>query len=159
MCHQGVCPSCPLLPTAITTCPCGVTPISLLLAGGEERVSCFDPIPTCNKVCEKKLPCSTTGKLIRIIIWKCLQSECTISLFLILDDPHLCSSLCHLGECSSCDKTTTVKCVCGTSSTSVPCVEVVDGKWEEFRCGRVCNKKKNCGRHRCNTRCCVVSFI
>ncbi len=36
-------------------------------------------------------------------------------------------------------------------------MEVVDGKWVEFRCERVCNKKKSCGRHRCNTRCCVVS--
>ena len=36
----------------------------------------------------------------------------------------------------------------------VPCVEVeVKG---DLQCRNVCNKKKNCGRHRCNTRCCVV---
>ena len=44
-------------------------------------------------------------------------------------------------------------------STSVPCVEVVAGKWEEFHCEHMCNKKRSCGRHRCNTRCCVVSAL
>ena len=95
---------------------------------------------------------------------KCHVSKCYLSSDVyygsfcppLVDDPHLCPSLCHLGECPPCDKTSTIHCLCGWSTTSVSCVEVVGGIGAEFRCGRVCNKKKSCGRHRCNTRCCVV---
>ena len=62
-CHKGVCPSCQLLPSNVTTCPCGTTPISdLLNSEGIERVSCLDPVPLCKSICGKMLHCSTEGK-------------------------------------------------------------------------------------------------
>lgn len=62
VCHDGACDSCALLPDHVTHCPCGATPLEHLLT--TSRTSCLDPIPTCNSVCEKLLPCSTAGNLI-----------------------------------------------------------------------------------------------
>ncbi len=70
--------------------------------------------------------------------------------------PHHCESACHEGECPPCDKTSEIWCRCGRESVSVPCVDA--GTKGELRCQSVCKKKKNCGRHRCNVRCCVVSY-
>ena len=72
-CAERTCPSCPLLPTNVSTCPCGATPISHLLLGGggggggggegggagRERTSCLDPVPTCGNICGRVLPCSS----------------------------------------------------------------------------------------------------
>lgn len=61
-CHQGECPSCPLLPIHVNVCPCGATPLSELLLDGMNRTSCLDPVPTCTKTCGRLLPCSTLGR-------------------------------------------------------------------------------------------------
>lgn len=44
VCHSGSCPPCATSVDAITTCPCGQTKLTV------ERKSCFDTIPTCEKV-------------------------------------------------------------------------------------------------------------
>ena len=61
-CHAGSCFSCCLLPANITHCPCGAETVDSLLQGeGSPRTSCLDPVPTCNNICGKTLPCSTAG--------------------------------------------------------------------------------------------------
>ena len=59
VCHDGTCDSCALLPDHVTHCPCGATSLDQLLT--TSRTSCLDPIPTCNAVCRRLLPCSTSG--------------------------------------------------------------------------------------------------
>jgi len=58
-CHDGSCDSCALLPDHVTHCPCGATPLENLLT--TSRTSCLDPIPTCDSICRRQLPCSTPG--------------------------------------------------------------------------------------------------
>lgn len=60
-CHPLPCPACELLPSNVTSCPCGATPLSLLLSPDQSRTSCLDPVPTCRQSCGKKLSCSTRG--------------------------------------------------------------------------------------------------
>ena len=64
-CHPGPCESCPELPSNITHCPCGTTPLSEL--SQEPRTSCMDPIPTCDSICNKELLCGPAGKKPRTI--------------------------------------------------------------------------------------------
>ena len=73
-CHEGACPSCPLLPSHVTSCPCGATPLSSLLSEGSERSSCLDPVPTCGKVCGRRLPCWSDGTCVHV----CTSCACTI---------------------------------------------------------------------------------
>lgn len=82
--------TCPLAPEAVKTCPCGKSAVSELLL--KEREKCTDPVPTCNKVCGKPLPCG-----------------------------HLCYWTCHEGECSPCYRTVEMKCRCTFHSFLVPC--------------------------------------
>jgi len=46
---------CPYSPDVVTECPCGKTPISMLLS--EPRKSCSAPVPHCQEKCQKKLAC------------------------------------------------------------------------------------------------------
>ena len=61
-CHPPPCPSCSLLPSQVSSCPCGAMPLSVLLSADRSRTSCLDPVPTCDSVCGKRLPCSTRGE-------------------------------------------------------------------------------------------------
>lgn len=56
----GECPGCQSMPGTIRFCPCGKTEVKSLLE--HERNSCTDPIPTCESVCGKVLPCGTLGE-------------------------------------------------------------------------------------------------
>ena len=60
LCHPGVCGVCPLLPQQVTHCCCGQTPLVALTI--EPRSSCLDPVPTCDKTCNKPMACGPTGK-------------------------------------------------------------------------------------------------
>lgn len=135
-CHPGDCSPCSLVPSVVSHCPCGATPISSLLSEGVVRTSCLDDIPTCNKQCFKPLPCTI---------------YCT-------DDStaHLCSSPCHIGECPPCTLTSDVLCKCGRTVNKVPCSEVE--KTMGFVCNRVCRKKLSCGRHHCQKKCCTSDY-
>ena len=135
ICHQGECTECLLKPSLVTRCPCAKSLVSDLLE--DVRISCLDPVPTCESTCDKILPCSpqiTEGN-------KDSSNE-----------EHRCKNKCHLGECGVCDGITKVKCRCGTNVKEIPCAERTA---EEYRCDQRCNKKKNCGRHRCSQKCCV----
>ncbi|KAI0512534.1 hypothetical protein F5B22DRAFT_615182 [Xylaria bambusicola] len=82
---------CPFSPDVITHCPCGKTPISDITT---PRESCSDPIPTCDKACNKRLECG-----------------------------HLCQDACHSGPCSACEQEIELDCRCRRTKTSVTCNE------------------------------------
>ncbi|VDL44153.1 unnamed protein product [Hymenolepis diminuta] len=138
ICHPGECKSCPLLPENCVTCPCGRVPLSKLVMNGNvhgNRRSCIDPIPLCPNICERPNPICG----------------------------HPCPEKCHQGpECPPCKLTTQINCRCGKSSKEIPCYEYAlavknDPTSIQFLCNRVCAKKKTCGRHKCNRKCCDVS--
>ncbi|KAL7800513.1 hypothetical protein V8C43DRAFT_209088 [Trichoderma afarasin] len=80
---------CPYSPDVVTHCPCGKTPLENFLQA--PRQSCEDPVPHCDRVCEKLLPCG-----------------------------HLCKAKCHTGDCGFCMEVIDISCRCGrTTSTSV----------------------------------------
>ncbi|XP_051208664.1 NF-X1-type zinc finger protein NFXL1 [Lolium perenne] len=90
VCHPGPCGECELVPGKVTTCHCGKTGLQ------EKRASCLDPIPTCDKVCDKKLPCGV----------------------------HRCKVTCHEGKCPPCLARVEQRCRCGSSSRMVECYMV-----------------------------------
>lgn len=63
VCHSGACEPCTLAVEAIKTCPCGQTSISELVVTHQatSRKSCKDPVPVCDKICNKTLFCGPKG--------------------------------------------------------------------------------------------------
>ncbi|NXS76716.1 NFX1 protein, partial [Pandion haliaetus] len=59
---------------------------------------------------------------------------------------HTCESLCHEGECRPCSHTSNIYCRCGFKKKVTAIT---------FMCDKRCNKKRSCGRHKCNEVCCV----
>ncbi|KAI8948899.1 hypothetical protein F4801DRAFT_555135 [Xylaria longipes] len=161
---------CPFSPDVITHCPCGKTSIDDITA---PRESCLDPIPNCDKVCNKPLDCG-----------------------------HLCQDNCHSGPCSECNQEIELDCRCGRTRTSAICherdlhhplcekvcrVQLNCGRHEhgarccpaekraiervtlrrrnknttssneefeaEHICIRACGRELKCGRHRCQQMC------
>ncbi|XP_041978690.1 protein shuttle craft-like [Aricia agestis] len=121
-CHPPPCPACPLRPENVPTCPCGNTKLS-----PSQRKTCSDPIPLCDNICAKPLPCGPPG------------------------DKHFCKEKCHEGPCRICPDKTVLQCRCGHSSREVLCADLPEAN---VLCQRKCNKKMSCGRHRCRTVCC-----
>ncbi|XP_058157966.1 transcriptional repressor NF-X1 isoform X3 [Dasypus novemcinctus] len=131
VCHPQPCQLCPRLPQLVRCCPCGQTPLSQLLEyGSSGRKTCMDPVPSCGKVCGKPLPCGS------------------------LDFIHTCEKLCHEGDCGPCSRTSVISCRCSFKTKELPCTSL---KSEDatFMCDKRCNKKRLCGRHKCNEICCV----
>ncbi|NWR34612.1 NFX1 protein, partial [Tachuris rubrigastra] len=134
VCHPQPCQLCPRLPQVVYRCPCGQTPLSKLLElGCVERKICTDPIPSCGKTCGKPLSCGSYEFI------------------------HTCESLCHEGDCRPCSHTSNIYCRCGFKKK-------VSTSWGlflfliaaiTFMCDKRCNKKRSCGRHKCNEVCCV----
>ncbi|XP_066579537.1 transcriptional repressor NF-X1 isoform X2 [Amia ocellicauda] len=131
-CHPGPCQSCPFLPKVVCSCPCGQTALSKLMElGYAERRSCTDPVPSCGKTCGKPLPCGSA------------------------DSIHFCENLCHENSCGPCSLTSTIRCRCGFKTKDVPCASIQSEDGLLFTCEKRCNKKRSCGRHKCNELCCV----
>ncbi|KAL5111925.1 Transcriptional repressor NF-X1 [Taenia crassiceps] len=135
LCHSGECQPCPLLPSQCLTCPCGRVRLSQLVKNGDEygnRKECTDPIPVCPNVCGRQ------------------NSMCG----------HPCPEKCHPGPtCPPCKLTTKVSCRCGKTFKEIPCLQYAQAVKEDpnsfkFLCERICRKKKSCGRHKCNRKCC-----
>ncbi|KAK2584040.1 hypothetical protein KPH14_006491 [Odynerus spinipes] len=124
ICHPDSCEPCVLTPEKITTCCCGQTPLS------DKRITCLDPIPTCEEICSKRLNCGQPS------------------------NPHTCKVKCHQGECPECDLTTDVKCRCGNMDREIPCKDLTT-KADDARCEKKCIKKRSCGKHKCNQMCCI----
>ncbi|CAF4006317.1 unnamed protein product, partial [Rotaria sordida] len=87
-CHDGPYPDCLFLPENCNTCACGKT-----IMDNQQRSSCIDSLPTCEKLCEK------------------------ISSYGPINDHHQCSAQCHNGPCPPCNKQS-IQCHCGQSSKS-----------------------------------------
>ncbi|XP_017485677.1 PREDICTED: protein shuttle craft-like [Rhagoletis zephyria] len=126
-CHPGSCGPCPFNPAIVKNCPCGNTLVSELL-NGRNRLLCIDPIPTCSKVCNKRLVCGTEA------------------------EPHFCAEKCHSGACPPCPQKSILRCECGANSQKFDCKDVTSSR---FKCKRRCNKKLSCGRHKCLNECCT----
>ncbi|KAL8290623.1 hypothetical protein RQP46_002881 [Phenoliferia psychrophenolica] len=114
---------CPFSPTATTHCPCGSTPLSILLA--TPRTSCLSPIPTCPARCGSVHP------------------SCG----------HSCPKTCHAGECGPCAETVSIVCRCGSTKATRRCGDVVPGADELLcervcRAMRSCGRHA-CGRKCC----------
>lgn len=124
ICHSEACEPCSLTPERVTTCCCGQTPLT------EKRESCLDPVPTCDKICSKRLKCGQPS------------------------NPHICKALCHVDECPDCDLNTNVKCRCGNMDREIACKDLTS-KADDARCEKRCKKKRSCGKHYCNQLCCI----
>lgn len=90
-CHpqELMVPHCPRSPDMVTHCPCGKTSLadmSIL------RRTCEEPIPSCAKLCLKKLTCG-----------------------------HLCQGICHAEECPPCLQVTNVSCRCNRTTSRTVC--------------------------------------
>ncbi|CAF4281399.1 unnamed protein product, partial [Rotaria sp. Silwood2] len=98
----------------------------------QQRSSCIDLLPTCEKLCERILSCGS------------------------IDDPHQCLSQCHNGPCPSCSTQIILQCRCGKSSKSISCVEAIeyDPIENPFRCKQKCKTVKSCKTHQCSRICC-----
>ncbi|XP_059705366.1 transcriptional repressor NF-X1 isoform X10 [Haemorhous mexicanus] len=132
VCHPQPCQLCPRLPQVVYRCPCGQTPLSKLLElGCVERKICTDPIPSCGKTCGKPLSCGSYEFI------------------------HTCESLCHEGDCRPCSHTSNIFCRCGFKKKEIPCALLRNKAAITFMCDKRCNKKRSCGRHKCNEVCCV----
>ena len=125
VCHPGPCKPCPTDAVVVSTCPCEKTKLEKL--SPTPRSSCLEDIPTCKKQCKKVLPCGDQER------------------------DHFCQYLCHMGNCPPCSDASLIMCNCSSTSEKLKCAEVQE---DGLQCERVCNKKKSCGRHRCNDKCC-----
>lgn len=56
ICHSDPCESCSLTPEKVTTCCCGQTQLT------NKRENCLEPVPTCDKICSKRLKCGQPSK-------------------------------------------------------------------------------------------------
>ena len=128
-CHFGACDECPLTPQSVTHCPCGKTELKDLTK--QKRRSCLDPIPTCDGICDKELTCGPDK------------------------ERHRCRSKCHTGSCPPCDQKTVIRCRCGSNKENVDCAKLINPEDRTFACKKRCNKKRNCGRHKCLNECCT----
>lgn len=130
-CHVGDCGACQLEVDTVVTCPCGKVQLKQLYKtkGVTERKFCTDPIPVCGKVCGKIMSCGPA------------------------ENPHVCAVLCHGGLCPPCPLSTDLRCRCGRNEKKFPCRKL--SEIEEVLCERRCNKKRQCGRHKCTQVCCV----
>lgn len=92
ICHpQDESPAhCPFAPDVVTHCPCGKTALAEL--PGDPRTNCDAPVPHCDKVCQRVLPCG-----------------------------HLCTAKCHDGACGTCLERVDISCRCGRTTTQSFC--------------------------------------
>ncbi|KAJ4450805.1 hypothetical protein ANN_02235 [Periplaneta americana] len=151
-CHSGPCPDCEFTPEKVTHCPCGKTS----LAGHQVRISCLDPIPTCDQKCNRELPCGQPNyiKVNDIIVPRKKSILLRLRTSQNSEDRHTCQLDCHIGPCPACPLTTMVKCRCGNMDREIPCEELTE-KATDARCEKRCTKKRSCGKHKCNQFCCI----
>eukprot|EP01135_Chromosphaera_perkinsii_P002119 Nk52_evm53s217 gene=Nk52_evmTU53s217 len=131
-CHEGHCKPCSTDPSVVKNCFCGSRTLKSIL--GYERKSCLDIIVGCGSICGNPLVCNER---------------------LELTSMHFCEKKCHEGPCPSCEKSGKQRCVCGLSTRIVNCKEVAIGEQNNYLCGKICKAMKTCGKHRCNSKCCI----
>ncbi|XP_064614665.1 transcriptional repressor NF-X1-like [Liolophura sinensis] len=129
-CHDGPCQPCQRQPSLLTHCPCGKTELSTLTQ--VVRKSCLDSVPLCEEKCGKPLDCGPQ------------------------DNPHICERTCHEGPCGPCQGSSLRRCRCGLLEKELPCTEASQYTANNpLLCEKRCNKKRMCGKHKCNQCCCV----
>ena len=172
ICHEEKCMSCPI--SIVKDCFCGKETLT---------ISCGS-FPVCENKCNKILPCGKhfcdkkchPGDCGECLLSPNLITHCPCgknSLDMILLYPrssccdpipscygvcnkllncgHKCTSICHIGECPLCKSIQTVTCRCTRTSQEVKCQDLIN----EFLCNRLCNTKKSCKKHKCNSYCCL----
>ena len=164
---------CPLSPDVVSHCPCGKTPLSVLLP--EPRKNCSAPIPHCQEKCEKKLSCG------HICLNLCHEGECSPCLQ-IIQIACRCGrtttdSICYEGsiETPCCNRICRSQMNCGRHECGVRCcpgekkaserqaskrkhrplnAPPLIGEIEaEHFCTRECGKPLKCGNHNCADLC------
>merc|ERR1712223_1225404 len=120
------CEICPQSPELIKTCHCGKLPLE-----ENSRQICTDPIPSCGEICDKTLLCGPVGA------------------------NHKCQDICHPGACPKCPLTTEVKCRCGFMDKEMDCSKL-SSRADDARCEKQCSKKRDCLRHKCGQKCCIL---
>ncbi|KAG7192253.1 FKBP12-associated protein [Scheffersomyces spartinae] len=167
-------PKCIYSPELVTTCYCGKTNVGVL-----NRSKCTDPIPECDNVCGKLLPCGCTCR------FKCHEGPCEC--FNILSSPCSCGNGSYLVPCKflqagllpKCTHKCTVLLNCRKHYHREECCEYEQIGLKRLRerkkalrnntrtnsdddimtiepvhiCTRPCNKLKQCGTHYCAALC------
>lgn len=107
--------TCKYDPKTVTHCYCGKTPATA------ERELCTDPMPECDLVCGKPLPCGCT-----------------------------CEAKCHSGPCE-CFRVVDAKCRCGSTTYLVPCKALQQGFQPQclHKCGAMLSCRKHYHRAVC----------
>ncbi|KAL6454679.1 LOW QUALITY PROTEIN: FAP1 FKBP12-associated protein 1 [Candida maltosa Xu316] len=165
---------CKFSPDVITTCYCGKTKVDV-----KHRTKCTDPVPECNNVCGKLLPCGCRCK------FKCHEGECEC--ISVLDIKCECGHESYLAPCKyvqsgmrpKCDHKCSVLLNCRKHYHRVECCPsekigiarererkkaIRNNTRSNFReddmsieaahiCTRTCNRLKSCGKHECQALC------
>lgn len=122
-CHEGSCGPCPDDPIIRgNNCECMKT---VLAESFPFRTKCTDPVPTCEKICEKINSCGI----------------------------HKCQNTCHHGACRPCEVQVVQTCSCGRSKRAIACNRIAIS--DEYRCDQICRTIKSCSKHRCDIVCCA----
>jgi len=135
LCHQGPCGPCKFQVGTVLACPCGKLPLKQLYeskknsAAAVQRKICTDPVPVCGQMCGRIQACGPVEKR------------------------HTCPIVCHEGACPPCKQSTILRCRCGRNEKKIACSKLADVT--EVLCERRCNKKRQCGRHKCIDVCCI----
>ncbi|KAL3417979.1 nf-x1 finger transcription [Phlyctema vagabunda] len=166
---------CPFSPDVVSHCPCGKTPLDILLP--EPRTSCSDSIPHCQERCQKDLVC---GHLCEQI---CHQGECRPCLQTVLISCRCgrtsSKTVCHQGveEPPSCTRVCRSTLNCGRHECGERCCpgekkaserQIAKRKKQplsaiprpgdenfeaEHICLRTCGRPLKCGNHTCAELC------
>ncbi|KAK3022801.1 hypothetical protein RJ639_046903, partial [Escallonia herrerae] len=162
LCHPGPCPACPKF--VRTRCFCGRV---------EDVKRCGFKNFSCNGICSKLLDCGT-HKCAEIChdgecppcrargVYKCqcgkVEEErdccernfrCVVACEKLLGcGKHLCERGCHSGHCGQCPLQEKRTCPCGKRVHEGMACDVAPPL-----CGATCDKKLQCGMHRCPERC------
>ncbi|EKF26023.1 hypothetical protein MOQ_010302 [Trypanosoma cruzi marinkellei] len=168
-CHPGPCPECSFF-TGPKSCPCGATtytwrcgqpdPQKLCDNTCFKTLNCFihkckakchngacEPCPekslaTCYCRLEtRELPCGSSSFSCGRVCGKTLR--CGV---------HVCSLICHSGDCPPCDRDPSIilRCPCGSVPLTVTrkhCSDPIP------TCGNVCGRVLDCQRHTCQALC------
>ncbi|MFS7958195.1 putative chromatin regulator PHD family [Helianthus anomalus] len=162
LCHPGPCPACPKLVKA--RCFCG---------GVVDTKRCGFKEFSCRKTCSKLLDCNVhcCGEICHegecppcrargVYACRCkkveLERECCEREFrceipcerMLGCGKHVCDKGCHEGECGDCPLQGRRTCPCGKRVYEGMACDVVVPS-----CGGTCDKKLQCGIHRCPERC------
>jgi transcriptional repressor NF-X1 len=164
---------CPFSPDVVTNCPCGKTPIDILLS--EPRKDCSALIPHCRQKCEKLLPC---GHLCQEI---CHDGECRPCLERIeiscrcgrttsktvchqgTEEPPSCARVCRstlncgrheCGErCCPGEKKASERQAAKRKHRALDSAPVTENIEAEHICLKVCGRPLKCGTHSCQDLC------